>query len=228
MPSVIDIDLDYLMNETIYHPFGENDAGSRRDWNEYGTWWTLNGLLTAVESLGASVKDLPKVKVERHDEVLRAWEAFLQSGVLSSPFGIIHFDAHSDLYRRPSHPAQSVPDETNFLWWAIYRGWVADITWVVPDPQLARIWTSKGLSGSGITPAGQAHSGGMAMSGPRLPCPSEWTLSLQDREIPLHVVAARHLRRIVDARCITLARSPSYTCESLDIEYEGFAGEKQV
>lgn len=161
-PSVLDFDLDYFLYPPIHYPFwaqwlnrNGQPAWKRVEWNrKYHFWMTHGTLRSRLRELGVPPLSQRR-SFEHHQEAIPYWLELVHSGVLSVPFTVYHFDAHSDLFltkaeEKDTHFTQidrlyernaALPDlitEANYLWWAIYLGLTDEIVWIVPEPQFRR------------------------------------------------------------------------------------------
>ncbi len=144
---VFDIDLDFFMDKQIG---AEADLSLHRrfKWNNnIHQWKSLDSFMRQFQT--AIHPSAEFHIVENHQDILEYWTQNIRKGKLTTPFTIVHFDAHIDLYvgRRQDDYYESlspkkvlnnpsifkkVAEEDNFLWWPIRFGWVQRILWVKP------------------------------------------------------------------------------------------------
>jgi hypothetical protein len=146
MDVVLDFDLDYFYHPAISGwevPREKRLAAKRKAWDEkLSLWRRPQSFRSSLEHLDLSL--IERVfRFEKHHQALDLWEFAIREGLLTPPFTVYHFDAHSDLYSfrgegdRHFQGARKA-HEANFLWWAIALGWISEIYWVVPEP--AFLW----------------------------------------------------------------------------------------
>lgn len=148
---LFDVDFDFFFDRRI-GPEATSDVNRRRKWNrDISQWISLSQFIGHFAP--AFQADIRIEYVQNHQDVLAVWARWIKAGILTTPFTIIHFDAHSDLYtgRRKDdffnglctaevveNPDSIGPyaEEDNFLWWPLKFGWTRRIVWVKPDPAL--------------------------------------------------------------------------------------------
>lgn len=145
---IFDVDLDFFFDKRI-GPQATADHTRRTQWNqEIRQWLSLDRFMAHFQP--AFHPEMEVHCVENHQQVLEIWGNLIKRGVLTPPFTIVHFDAHSDLYtgRREDgyydHPdptdvarnpacLNETAEEDNFLWWTVRLGWTDCIQWVKPQ-----------------------------------------------------------------------------------------------
>ena len=95
MQRILDLDLDFFQHNVEYL---KNLDGERLDSAHYPPWQHDEAVSFLERQCGLSRDDpLPGASVEHHGEVFFVWRELIASGVLSTPFEIVHVDAHADL-----------------------------------------------------------------------------------------------------------------------------------
>jgi hypothetical protein len=144
MMRFLDIDLDFFLNKNAYHTGHE----SGRLGSEYLPWsgYRVRRFLEGRCGLSTAFP-VPGKIVEHHDEVLGIWRTLIASGRLTTPFEVIHIDAHPDLwvgggiYLTPERLHIEPESELailktkqihpgNYLTFALAYGWISSLTWV--------------------------------------------------------------------------------------------------
>jgi hypothetical protein len=140
----LDLDLDFFLNQNAYaHGHIQGRLGP-----EYIPW-TVYRVRRFLEGRCGLFPDalLPGRIVKNHDEVIGFWRTLIKSGALTTPFDVVHIDAHPDmwvgggLYLTPGclhvQPDRELAvfkmkpaHEGNFLTFALARGWVRSLVWV--------------------------------------------------------------------------------------------------
>jgi hypothetical protein len=141
---ILDIDLDFFVNGTAnWRPVGSG----RLDADEYPPWSTEEAFTFLRD--GCKLTDpIPGWVVENHGELFGKWAAAIDDGSLTTPFSVIHVDAHSDLGLGDAtyiplltevlflSPEERLPRATelvndgNYLAFAIGCRWLSDLTLV--------------------------------------------------------------------------------------------------
>jgi len=90
---VLDIDLDFFLNEDLI-PKSEEDR-LPEDWCDP---WIAEDVTNFLDkNCGLKDKRNPGKIVTEHHEALQFWEELINSGKLTSPFEVVHVDAHADM-----------------------------------------------------------------------------------------------------------------------------------
>lgn len=151
---VLDLDLDFFLDTIAAWPFLDGD-GPRRDGARYGP--------RSAEFVGSFLErqcglrgprtagDWPRPigrTVQTHDDAFYFWRDLIDTGQLTTPFDVVHVDAHADLglgdtgYRyimcdllhRPplerTHPNPAWVLEGNYLAFAAACRWLDSVTYV--------------------------------------------------------------------------------------------------
>lgn len=163
--SILDFDLDYFLYPPIHYsdlstwlatwlPQGRTASErQRRAWDrKYRFWMTHGTFRSRMRALR-----VPPLRhrrgLEHHQEALPYWLELVRDGMITPPFTVYHFDAHSDLFLTKEeesdahfdrierlgenpHALVELVHEANYLWWAVYLGLTDRIVWIVPEPQL--------------------------------------------------------------------------------------------
>jgi hypothetical protein len=90
---VIDIDLDFFLDDVVYMPVFE-----RPNSDDYKPWKAEAVRLFLEKQCGLSTnRRISGRYVEKHDEAFLFWKELIEKGLLRAPFDVVHIDAHSDL-----------------------------------------------------------------------------------------------------------------------------------
>jgi hypothetical protein len=142
---ILDIDLDFFLNEVAYFTGEGRRSNDYLPWNEQDVRSFLEDRCHLVR--GKRVKGR---YIARHHEAFFFWRELLQSGQLQAPFEVIHIDAHADLGMGDSGyiylmtevlhwdvAQRAVPEagsdelnEGNYLAFAIACRWISRLTYV--------------------------------------------------------------------------------------------------
>jgi hypothetical protein len=144
---VLDLDLDFFLNDVAYLQPEDADALSSLD---YQPWPAAKVRRFLEENLGCSTLfPIPGRTVMYHESAFDFWHELVAAGKLTVPFEIIHVDAHSDLGmgntqcayimtrllhlepdQRSDRLERSRVDSGNYLAFAVACRWASAITWV--------------------------------------------------------------------------------------------------
>jgi hypothetical protein len=93
--KILDLDLDFFINDIVHNV---SDYDSRVDDN-YTSTWLEEHVCSFLESQCKLSKSRPiKGKVvEHHHEAFLYWRELILNGQITTPFEVVHVDAHSDL-----------------------------------------------------------------------------------------------------------------------------------
>src|SRR5262245_52790453 len=95
MPLVLHIDIDFFVDPVVYYRL---DRGPRPSGREFRAEQVASvEAFMKKQCRVPSKKKLPGASVVHNDEVFGALERFIHSGELTTPFEMIHIDAHADL-----------------------------------------------------------------------------------------------------------------------------------
>jgi hypothetical protein len=141
---ILDLDLDYFVAPKVER----NLECARLDEDVYKPW-PEEQFRAFLEKSGLSLRDpVPGCVVRHHDEAFYWWRGLLKAGELTSPFDVIHVDAHSDLgmgdggfvyvmtelLHRPvegrSFPRREEVLPGNYLLFAVACRWIRQLTLV--------------------------------------------------------------------------------------------------
>jgi hypothetical protein len=90
--QVLDIDLDFFLNEVPYCPMEERLGADYAPWAEADVRRFLEG------QCGLSRERRVRGRyVTHHHEAFLFWRELVEAGLLSVPFEVVHVDSHSDL-----------------------------------------------------------------------------------------------------------------------------------
>jgi hypothetical protein len=94
MDTVIDLDLDFFVNPTAIWPQWEGRAPE----SDY-TAATVDAVREFLEQQCGVDRQrrLPGVQFEEHVEAFWTWKRWIAEGKLTTPFRVIHIDAHADI-----------------------------------------------------------------------------------------------------------------------------------
>lgn len=149
---VLDLDLDFFLSDCCpLAPKGERPS------EHCASPWTETAVVSFLENgLGLDQsRPIPGRITETHDGALAFWYERMASGALSTPFSVVHVDAHADLGIGKPGPgfvlnnvlgipprerddfaryyAQKQLDEANYLLFALAFRWIDALT-LVRDP----------------------------------------------------------------------------------------------
>lgn len=97
MQRILDIDMDFFLNDVSHGPTDSTDRLSDED-NQYAPKSREYVISFLEENLGLTkTKRLRGRIVTHHNEAFYYWRDLLESGSLMSPFEVVHVDAHADL-----------------------------------------------------------------------------------------------------------------------------------
>lgn len=89
---VLDIDLDFFLDDVPYFPSGE------RLGDDYVPWSEADVRRFLERQCGLSrERRVPGRYVSRHHEAFYFWRELVEGGRLSVPFDVVHVDSHADL-----------------------------------------------------------------------------------------------------------------------------------
>jgi hypothetical protein len=141
----LDLDLDFFLNKNTYS--GSYTDGGRPG-IEYQPWPESKVRRFLEDRCGLSRRNpLPGCTVATHDGVLEFWRALTASGRFKIPFGVVHVDAHPDLFvgdmmylesgflyidfERGRETLKKKPVHAgNYLTFALAYGWINSLIWV--------------------------------------------------------------------------------------------------
>ena len=95
--TILDIDLDFFLDDVVTFPDGSRGA-PRLDAHR-ATPWSIADTREFLEGrcgLSASAP-VPGATVTNHHEVFYKWRELISAGQLTTPFDVVHIDAHADL-----------------------------------------------------------------------------------------------------------------------------------
>lgn len=167
MDRVLDLDLDFFV-----WPIAWSAKGGRLSEDEHTTATPEQVSRFLREQCGLS-RRLPGRFVENHDDAFFAWRDWIADGVLSTPFEVVHVDAHADLglhesaylylmtefldlpvgQRREPRRGPGALTAGSYLPFAIACRWLAKLVYVYPEDKrppsvMARFPTLSGTAGN--------------------------------------------------------------------------------
>jgi hypothetical protein len=92
MQRVLDIDLDFFVEDPVFWP----PSDERCDPDEHPVWVESEVAAFLNERCGVTAR-LPGFVTENHGELFPVWRNAIEEGVLLPPFHVTHVDAHADL-----------------------------------------------------------------------------------------------------------------------------------
>tara|TARA_Y100001934_G_scaffold45195_1_gene54682 strand:- start:16846 stop:17598 length:753 start_codon:yes stop_codon:yes gene_type:complete len=147
--SVLDIDLDFFLDEILYATDEPTRRPREQDYQVDSMEMALDFLQTQC---GLDEKQpIPGFTCRQHKEVFFHWRRMLRKGTLKAPFEVIHIDAHADmglgnnscLYiaedllkepagrrRVPTGPESWELGDCNFIAYALACRWIGRLTYV--------------------------------------------------------------------------------------------------
>jgi UPF0489 domain len=149
MQAILDIDLDVFSSPTVYWPQTEDRPAD----GDY-TCASAHDVRYFLEQQCGLSADNPIAGREfiDHDEAFVTWRRWIEQGMLTSPFSIVHVDAHADMgmgdagwvyllsdlldlpveERRAPRRGFDALNAGNYLMFAVANRWVDRLTYVFP------------------------------------------------------------------------------------------------
>lgn len=159
--TVLDIDMDYFLDEIPYNNFTEDRLSS----NDYKIWRKEEFVYFIENALGLNKNSKIRGRIiTHHHEAFYYWRDAIKSKIISYPFKLIHIDAHADLsylpdgswkyitekYLKKNYNERIFPellndfgkcanfDCGNYLLYALACGWLSEMDYVI-HPKLEEL-----------------------------------------------------------------------------------------
>jgi hypothetical protein len=148
--TVLDLDLDVFSQPIVRGYFQTGDRPLDKD-HTCASADDVRHFLEMQCGLSTARKIHGKEFVT-HDEAFSTWRRWIESGVLSTPFSVVHIDAHADMghsdcgyiylvsellgfpveQRRDPQRGSNAMNECNYLMFAAANEWIGHLTYVYP------------------------------------------------------------------------------------------------
>lgn len=207
---ILDLDLDFFLNANAY--LSRHDSG--RLGKEYKPWSAPKVRRFLEDRCGLSPgAPVQGRTVEKHDGVLDFWRTLIKSGSLSTPFDLVHIDAHPDIWvgstlhlaagrlyveplKGPAILKKKDIHAGNYLTFAIAYGWVASLVWI---PLLKRMKDKPVWDGDARSALKKRTEGNDGITVAR------------ESGVPFEILPWRKFRAAEKFDYIALSRSPDFT-----------------
>lgn len=94
MDMILDLDLDFFVWPVVHNP--TSDQAPESDFSYIASDQMVRDFLEHRCHLSRNNK-IPGRQIIEHVEAFNIWQSWIQTGLLSNPFRVVHVDAHADL-----------------------------------------------------------------------------------------------------------------------------------